>query len=112
MPASAAARRIGDDSVALEALYGQFKDSALDVAEFEGMLAALSDWLQGGVVRGPCWCARPSHRVWGAPFPPSSSGSARGGELYGVPCHLYAVLSCTVGGELNPCVALHAPRAG
>ncbi|GAA2811905.1 hypothetical protein GCM10010505_42520 [Kitasatospora aburaviensis] len=83
---------------------------ALEVAQ--RLLMALLEWLWGGVAARAVLVARPSHRVWGAPFPPSSSGSARGGELCGVLCHLYAMLSCTVGEELNPCVALHAPRAG
>ncbi|GAB7188609.1 hypothetical protein ATKI12_8440 [Kitasatospora sp. Ki12] len=32
----------------------------------------------------------------GAPIPPSPSGSAHGGELCDVLCHLYAMLSCIV----------------
>ncbi len=44
-----------------------------------------------------------------APNPPSPPGSAHGDVLCAVHCYLYAVLSCAVPGESNPCVALHAP---
>src|SRR4051812_20388624 len=43
---------------------------------------------------------------------PHRFGSARGDVLCDVRLYLYAVLSCTVDGELNPRVALHAPGVG
>lgn len=43
---------------------------------------------------------------------PRHRGSARGDVPCTVPCHLCAVLGCTVPGESNPCAALSAPRRG